>query len=59
MIQSFNGLTVIFDGKFSFYSYIIIKSGKCGFLILPVSQDYANLGYVDGITTVYGFQLCR
>jgi hypothetical protein len=28
MIQSFNGLTVILDGKFSFYSYIIIKKWK-------------------------------
>jgi len=28
MIQSFNGLTVILDGKFSFYFYIIIKKWK-------------------------------
>jgi len=51
MIQSFNGLTVILDGKFSFYSYIIIKKLKMRiFDILSVSQDYANLGYVDNPT---------
>jgi hypothetical protein len=48
MIQSFNGLTVILDGKFSFYSYIIIKKWKMRiFDILPIAQLYPKCMYIE------------
>jgi len=51
MIQSFNGLTVILDGKFSFYFYIIIKKWKMRiFDILPISEIHLNLIYIENIT---------
>jgi len=51
MIQSFNGLTVILVGKFSFYSYIIIKKWKMRiFDILPVAKLYKNVMYIENIT---------
>jgi len=52
MIQSFNGLTVILDGKFSFYSYIIIKKWKMRvFDILPVAKLYKNVMYIENTCT--------
>jgi len=48
MIQSFNGLTVILDGKFSFYSYIIIKKWKMRISdILPILQILQNDMYIE------------
>jgi len=53
MIQSFNGLTVILDGKFSFYFYIIIKKWKMRiFDILPVSQIEQKNIDVDEISII-------
>jgi len=59
MIQSFNGLTVILDGKFSFYSYIIIKKWKMRiFDILPVAKLYKNVIYIENMQIFTKFQIC-
>jgi len=60
MIQSFNGLTVILDGKFSFYSYIIIKKWKMRiFDILPVAKLYKNVMYIERNTNIAKLQICQ
>jgi len=58
MIQSFNGLTVILYGKFSFYSYIIIKKWKMRISdILPVSTKTLKYRYVNEIPTIVKVQI--